>query len=857
MKYVQKTLNNGLETLFINSPGSTSGSVQIWFKAGSALEDQDNKGIAHFLEHMFFKGTEKRPGALMTHEVESYGGEINAFTSFDYTCYYINTPQSELLKTTEILLDMVSNPRFLEEDIIPEIGVVYEEYRRSLDNPSQYSFSQLQKSSFTDSYAHMILGTPESIQSFNRDQLLSFRSKFYSNNNAFLVVAGDLSQNEELEKTINQYKLPKGDFSNFPDFKLKKQGTLTVHQKEVRSAELTLAIQAPPLNDPKSIAEDLAINCMGSGETSPLYHELVIKNTLANSASASTLFMTKGGVHLMRVRCPVENLKKMLTSLSQVFSRSIKKGFSEEEVNKIKNHYIASKIFEMESLESFAFSLGHSYAQNGDVEAEEKFIKQMEKTQTDQVNDSISDIFSRNVHMSLQIPMDAKVTDAKKALRDFQRKLVGLKPKIKAKPKAKYKVKSSKFDPQLKLIEIKNGLNLLYRQNKLNPTFVMQAYIKGGITRESKKNNGSYHLLSQLITKGSKNYPYAKLKKSLEDRSASLSGFSGKNAYGLTMHGLSKDFHMLGKIFVDSFLRPSLMNKYFKHEKELAKRALVNQEEDPVKHCFHEVAKLFFTTHPYAYNPLGSKESLKGISASQIKTIHEGNLKKNDILFTYCGDQELEEVINELEAAFSSLKPKRKNHHKKRVIKSKTGIHKFIPFDREQTQIFHGFSTGPIESSDHIVLKMLTTHLSGQSSDLFVEVRDRQGLCYAVQPIHFIALEAGYWGIYMASGSDKVTPALDAIKGILNSIKEECISEDEFARVKRMIEGQNQINIQTNDDYASIYSVPALQGLGHDYYYKSNQKISDLTYSEFKNKLKKILAREWNTVIVGREDYQV
>ncbi|MCE3013639.1 MAG: insulinase family protein, partial [Proteobacteria bacterium] len=93
-----------LNTLFNHNPGSTASTVQMWFRAGSALEDKTNQGIAHFLEHMFFKGTPKRPGALLAQEIESFGGEVNAFTSFDYTCYYINSPARKLDHALEILL---------------------------------------------------------------------------------------------------------------------------------------------------------------------------------------------------------------------------------------------------------------------------------------------------------------------------------------------------------------------------------------------------------------------------------------------------------------------------------------------------------------------------------------------------------------------------------------------------------------------------------------------------------------------------------------------------------------------------------------------------------------------------------
>ena len=194
--------NTGLETLFVNSPGATSASVQFWFRAGSALEKKEDEGIAHFLEHMFFKGTKKRPGAKIAHEVESFGGEINAFTSFDYTCYYINTPVNSLNKTVDILMDMVANPEFLEKELIPEREVVFEEFRRALDNPNQFNFKNLQEASFTKGYAHQILGSEKTIKNFSRQQLLNFRNKYYNIQNSLLIVAGDIASKEKLVKQI-------------------------------------------------------------------------------------------------------------------------------------------------------------------------------------------------------------------------------------------------------------------------------------------------------------------------------------------------------------------------------------------------------------------------------------------------------------------------------------------------------------------------------------------------------------------------------------------------------------------------------------------------------------------------------
>ncbi|MDC1175733.1 insulinase family protein, partial [Bacteriovoracaceae bacterium] len=680
----------------------------IWFRAGSALEEKSNEGIAHFLEHMFFKGTPKRPGAAIAHEVESFGGEINAFTSFDYTCYYINTPNNHLLDTTEILLDMVSNPQFKLDDLLPERDVVFEEYRRSIDNPGQFSFHKLQKASFTGGYAHPILGREETIKNFTQDQLKEFRKNYYNLSNALFVVSGDLSQKEKIVNSIESFKLPEGPESKFPKFKLKNKSTLEVHNKDVRMAQLTMCIQAPEFKSPTAVEEDLALNCLGHGESSRLYQSMVAQDSLANSCAASTMFMNNGGVHFLRVIFPPKDLKKVLARVHKIINDAIKEGFSDEELSKIKNQYIASKVYDMESLESFSFSLGHSFAQTGDINGEEVFIDTIKKATRAKVENGLRGIFAKPTHLSLQLPKGIKLEPAKKDIQAFQKKLSQLQKSVLAPSKSKYKFISSKFDPQVKCYTIKNGVKLLYRQNTMNPTFVTHAYIKGGITEETAKDNGIYQVLSGVLSKGHSKIPYRKLKEILEDRSASLSGFSGKNAYGLTMHGQSEHFNELMYHFCGTLMKPDFPAERIKHEKEITLRNLENQQEDPVKQCFQKVSQLHFNGHPYAMNIQGNPTSLKKISRKSIVDKHLASLKNREILLTYCGDKELEEVIEQLEPILESLKARAPKKLTKKKLAPITGKSEFIEFEREQTQIFYGIPTSPLGSKENTYLKMLT-----------------------------------------------------------------------------------------------------------------------------------------------------
>jgi len=852
MHHELHTLKNNLQTLFINSPGSNASTIQIWFKAGSALENKSNQGIAHFLEHMFFKGTPKRPGSKIAHDVESFGGEINAFTSFDYTCYYINCPKDYLLDATEILLDMVSNPEFLESELLPEREVVFEEYRRSLDSPNQYNFSQIQKNIFTNSYSHQILGTEQTIKSFSREQLIDFRKSHYNLQNSLLVVAGNLYNKNELTSKIEEFKLPSGTESDFPEFQLTKNQTYDVHQKDVRMATLTAVIQAPYYDSNEASSEDLAINCLGFGETSRLYKKLVLENTLANSASASSMFMNKGGAHFFRVSFPIENTDKVFKIFHDTIINSTQEAITSDEIEKIKNQYLSSKVYEKESIESFAFSLGHSFAQTGEINSEEIFINKIKNCTVEQVNQSLKNILLKKIHLSLQIPKSANKEAQKKKLKMLSKSFEKSSKNILVLGKSKLKAQTSQFDEQAKLIEMKNGIKIFYRQNLMTPTFVLQAYIRGGLTEETKANNGFYQLLSSTMTKGYKNISSDQIKKDCEEKSASLNGFSGKNAYGLLLHGQTEHFQLLIKHFFGSILNPNFEKKHLIHENKLILRALENQKEDPVKTCFKETGKIFFGNHPYSLNPLGTKESLKKITTASLKSGHLKNLNNQELLISYCGDLSESEIIQVIENNLSHLKTRKSQKVKLKTIKPVLKD-SYINFNREQTQIFYGIPTKNLKSSENKILKFIITHLSGQSSELFVEVRDRQGLCYSAQPVHFLGLEGGYFGIYMASGHDKVDQALAAIKKLIEKIRINGLSKDEFDRVKKMIRGQNQINVQTNDDFSNIYSIPILQGERLDYFHLNNIEIEKTKYDDFQKELSTIFSRKWTSIVVGKK----
>jgi zinc protease len=840
-----------LHALAVDTPGLEAGSVQLWFRTGSANESADCHGAAHFLEHLFFKGTKHWPNSSGAAKIERIGGEINAFTSFDYTCFYINTPSEYLLTATDILLDMVAHPNIMQSDINIERKVVLEESLRSLDNPHQYAFGQLQNSFFSKEYRHPILGTKESIKQLSLAKIRHFWRENYHRGNAILLIGGNLKERgityPKINQLIQRNKLVPGFSNPMPTFSLRNSKHIEIHQHDVRMCQLMVLYPAVPYLTPGSAAEDLAINGLGLGEGSQLYQDLVVNRGEANSASCSSLTMTKGAAHYLSISCPVEKFTKVTSSLTVLLRKVIEQGFKEDDLNKVKNQYSASKIYEQEMLESYLSSIGNSFAQTGTLDGDQRFLTMLSSCSTKEVNHALVKILGRQPHLMLQIPLEESISKYQTTMRRLQVKLEKLAVTKHSSASSTKKVKvrcRSKFDPNVQVFSIKKGINLIYRQNLITPTSVLHAYFKGGLMAEDANTNGIHPLIAAMITKGHKEFSYQKIKALTEQHAAIMSGFSGKNAYGITMHTLSRYFDSLTPHLLNSLLHPTMPSKMLSLEKELTQRAIEMQQIEPARICFSTFAQKIFSQHPYSMNAIGTKKSIKSISRKMILDRHLDNIKRGEMLFTYCGDLPVENILDALTSRLKHLPVRQEKAISHIPYGQVSERHTYLTTNREQAHIIVGIPIKHYNSLEARIISVMTTILSGQSSELFINFRDRMGLCYVCNPIQFLAYDGGYWGIYMATSHDKVKQASEAINHLLDKIAKKGVSKAKFERAKQMIKGEQCLNLQTNDDFASTYSVSYLQLKKLDFQHMTNQRIEDLSYETFNQKVMQLFAQK-------------
>ena len=351
------------------------------------------------------------------------------------------------------------------------------------------------------------------------------------------------------------------------------------------------------------------MSALGYGESSLLYKSLVAEDTLSDQAGASTTFMNKGGFHLVKAVFPHDHLNKILTRIKDVLHKALLEGFSHAEVNKAKNQYLDSKVYDRESLESFAFSRGQDYIQTGDFNSEERYLERIQNTTRYRVNQSLENILARTVHVSLQIPQGKNLSSAKKLLSSFSKKMNDHKKQKNR--KLNLPSTSSKVDPKVKKFNLKKGVSLLHRFNSLSQTFVLHAYISNGHSSENSSTQGSHNLIAQLLTRGYDGMPLAKLKESLENLSASLNGFAGRNAYGLTLHGQSRHFDELTKYFSGCLLSSDMKPSQVRHFKELFVRTLEKRQKDPYRICFNTVREIMFPRPSLCAGSPGNSQGIK------------------------------------------------------------------------------------------------------------------------------------------------------------------------------------------------------------------------------------------------------
>lgn len=382
------TLDNGLRVVTEYIEHVNSISVGIMVQNGSRNESKDVNGISHFIEHMFFKGTDKRSAKEIVQEIENIGGQINAYTSKETTCYYIKALNTHVDLCLDVISDMILNAKFDEEEIEKEKGVVIEEINMSQDNPEDVLDEIHSEAIFGDnSLAYPILGTPDKIKSFTRKKIKDYIKNHYTPYNSVLSICGKFDE-KELRKLIEEYfgKWSKDNIYNpsYEAITLKHHSKYT--EKQIEQVHINLGLNGLPYADDKSYSLVLLNNIFGGGASSILFQK--VREELGLCYSVYSYMQPYLGVGTMNIYTGLSNkyCDKAISVINEHLYDFANKGISKELLEINKEKIKASYILGLESTSSRMFANAKCFLLQNKIKTQEDVIKRINKIDNDDIN---------------------------------------------------------------------------------------------------------------------------------------------------------------------------------------------------------------------------------------------------------------------------------------------------------------------------------------------------------------------------------------------------------------------------------------------------------------------------------------
>ncbi len=816
MSYSVHRLKNGLNVIIENTGASKVMSAQIWVNTGSADECKKEEGLAHLLEHMLFKGTQKRGVGDIARDIENAGGSINAWTSFDETVFHITIATRYADRGLEVLSDTVYNPLLNAEDLKHELPVVLEEINMDNDEPeNRASLNMFGKLFNKTPYAKPIIGYEKTVRSFTSRDIQNFYNKWYVPSNMALILAGNFDNIDILKiadkyfgNTIRDREFPVAAWPQIA----RKQGVKVAHSfMPVTVCSVSIGIKIPSYIHRDIPALDVLGTLLGQGASSRLEKNICRKKRLAYEIGAVTYTPKKAGLINIYAKVNYKDLDKFMIEIAKELKKLIEQTPSVDEVQKAIALLKGEDAFTFETVDARARKLGYSMAYSGDPEFDDTYYKNIDKI----VPENIKQV-ARKYILKGEIAVGLVTPDnIKKSSLDINRKVkesfTGEFKKLKKSPLKNRKRNSNK----IVFHQTAEGDTIIVLPVKNARTVAARAVFMEGQHMEPPGKSGILSLTSSLLAKGTTLKSAEEIATEIDTMPCSINGFSGRHTFGITGEFLTDSFAKGAELMAYSLLDPVFFEDEVQREKEILTSMIKEGLSNPGNIAFKNFKSALFGKHAYGRPIYGTKNSIISLDESDLKKVHKKAVSKNMVL-AVCGNVDPEYAIDMGEFLFSRkinrrsitrVKPWKPVNRQREIIER---------INKEQSHIVMGFPGTTLFAADRYALYVLLEILGSQGGRLFDSLREKHSLVYDVSSVSFEGLQPGFIAFHAATSPGKERAVAEAIQYEINRIIKEPPSILEFERIKRTITGSKQIASQRYSTIAADMSLGYIYGLGYD-----------------------------------------
>lgn len=756
-------LPNGMTILAAKDSRFPLASIRLLVHAGSAYETDEEAGISHLLEHMVFKGTSSRPGGETARQIEAAGGYLNAFTSFDRTCYLTDMPADQWKLGMDVVRDMAFNPLLDPKDLEMEKEVVIAELKRYKDSPtSNLAESMLAATLNGTPYERPIIGFENTVRAITADHMRAYIRKFYQPQNMLLVVVG----NVELESVMDEARRQFGSLENSAEIAVRDAvrvedlasgPRVSVQPGAWNKVYLGLSFPAPVQRDMRSIDLDVLAYLLTGNGASWLSRKYQYEKQLVDSIHADNQNFAGAGIFSIVATLDADKLPQFWEELVKDLATLKATDFTEEELRCARVNVEDAFQREHESLESMASWMGFLQFEQGGLDAGPNMLTAYRRVTLADVQKAL-DTWIRPQRLNVQCiyPKSGTAPDLKTALEKSW-------PSGGAEGR-----QAAAADEPLETIDLGQGRTLLLIHDTTMPYTSVNMEFTGGNALLPAGREGLAHLTAQTLTDGAGSLSSQEMEVYLCNRATSIATSADQETFSISLRQPSRFnadiFSLLKSILTEPRFAPDDVARGKKQQ--LA--AIVRQNDQPLGLAFSKLGKFLYPGHPYGYASLGTAADVAAYDVQDVKDFWSRQVRQPWVL-AVAGDFDRQAVLD-----FARSLPVPRDEAVSVPVPAWGGektLKLALP-ERNQAHLLLIFKTVPSTHKDLPAFSLLKEVLAGQSGLLFTELRDKQGLGYTVTAFTHMAAQSGYMAFYIGTEPDKLEQARQGFASVIRQLQE-------------------------------------------------------------------------------------
>jgi zinc protease len=869
-KVTKVVLENGMTVLVFKNEAAPKVLLQIAYSIGSAVEKAGERGLAHLLEHMIFKGTKVLKEGDIDSISRKYGALFNAFTSKDETSYYFETNKNNWKPFVSILADCMSNARFEKEHLASEVMAVIQELRMMEDKYWRVMLEYASDSQYPSNhpYHFPIIGYKEDLLDITSEKLQTFYKKYYVPSRATLFVVGDVDEKEIIAEVKKQFApIPAAKAETdviMPPLHDFMSRSTTIY-REINQPKLGFYFKIGGLSSKEATCIKALEFILGHGEGSRLYKRLVDVDMIATGVSVFGYMLRESGTFLILVEPKDGKIEACTQAIKEELANLIAKGARKDELHRL-CQTTKREFFEMlERFEEFTSEWIDSYFATGDELAVFDNVNKICALTPNDIKECAKknlDPFFMSQMQMVAIPEDKKdLWLENKAYQEELEKRI-LSKHVRTTPLEepefvhtlpKPRMLDFSFPKPTQSFELENGLKVILHQDASRPLLSLYLRLRDADFYSEAKDGIALSLLMEMLMEGSKGYSKDDNVEFFESRGISYS-FS---TAGVGLDMAKDEYENAFKRLIHVLLYPTFPKDAFAKVKENAQDSYERALEEPVAVAFRLLKHNLYKNHPYGWVFQDALKFISKLSVADMDRLHKEFIFPANYVLSISGDfdpKEMQEAITSIFKAWPADKGKSALVIPKRDVAKPENID--CKMLRDQSVLLLGAQSElTIKDPDIIPLKLLNYICWYSLGSRLYQLREQTGLFYNASGAWAsgVSNEPGYNYLYAVLTPKTLAPSEKALHEIIDTIGRDGITQDELD-VARQLYSKQLIDVATGNSTIArqLCGLEALN-LGFDYYDDVLKRVQTMSVDELNAIARKYFTSKGMTrVRVGR-----